>query len=175
MAKICYHLNSDNHYYKVCFLNYFRSIYFTWVFCLCISICTTLCVCTGTVRRGCEIPWNRNYSRLWCGCCKLNRGPLYEQQMHWWYIFLAPSIVFWYLTVLFFVFFCFLFIYFFFRDRVSLYSPGCPGTLSVDLVGFELRNPPVSASQVLGLKACATTARLALYFYTTSSGIGFFM
>jgi hypothetical protein len=38
-----------------------------------------------------------------------------------------------------------------FRDRVSLYSPGCPGTHSVDQTGLELRNPPASASQVLGL------------------------
>jgi hypothetical protein len=48
---------------------------------------------------------------------------------------------------------------FVFRDRVSLYSPGCPGTHSEDQAGLELRNPPASASQVLGLKACATTAR----------------
>ncbi|GAB1293186.1 Annexin A10 [Apodemus speciosus] len=40
---------------------------------------------------------------------------------------------------------------------VSLCSPGCPGTRSVDQAGLELRNPPASASQVLGLKACATT------------------
>jgi hypothetical protein len=46
---------------------------------------------------------------------------------------------------------------FLFRDRISLYSPGCPGTHSVDQAGLKLRNPPVSASQVLGLKACATT------------------
>jgi hypothetical protein len=48
---------------------------------------------------------------------------------------------------------------FFFRDRVSLYSPGCPGTHSVDQAGLELRNPPASASAswVLGLKACTTT------------------
>jgi hypothetical protein len=44
-----------------------------------------------------------------------------------------------------------------FRDRVSLYSPGCPGTHFVDQASLELRNPPASASQVLGLKACATT------------------
>jgi hypothetical protein len=44
----------------------------------------------------------------------------------------------------------------FFQDRVSLCSPGCPGTHSVDQAGLELRNPPVSASQVLGLKECAT-------------------
>jgi hypothetical protein len=44
-----------------------------------------------------------------------------------------------------------------FRDRVSLYHPGCPGTHSVDQAGLELRNPPASASEVLGLKACTTT------------------
>jgi hypothetical protein len=41
-----------------------------------------------------------------------------------------------------------------FRDRVSLCSPGCPGTHSVDQAGLELRNLPTSASRVLGLKAC---------------------
>jgi hypothetical protein len=50
------------------------------------------------------------------------------------------------------VLFCFVF-----RDRVSLCSPGCPGTHFVDQAGLELRNPPASAFQVLGLKACATT------------------
>jgi hypothetical protein len=47
---------------------------------------------------------------------------------------------------------------FFFQDRVSLYSPGCPRTHFVDQAGLELKNPPVSvsASQVLGLKVWAT-------------------
>jgi hypothetical protein len=45
----------------------------------------------------------------------------------------------------------------FFRDRVSLYTSGCPGTHFVDQAGFKLRNPPASASRVLGLKACVTT------------------
>ncbi|GAB1299387.1 Protein FAM91A1 [Apodemus speciosus] len=40
-----------------------------------------------------------------------------------------------------------------FRDRVSLRSPGCPRTHFVDQAGLELRNPPTSASQVLGLKS----------------------
>jgi hypothetical protein len=44
-----------------------------------------------------------------------------------------------------------------FQDRVPLYSLGCPGTHFVDQAGLELRNPPASASRVLGLKACATT------------------
>ena len=52
-----------------------------------------------------------------------------------------------------------------FWDRVSLYSPGCPGTHFVDQAGLELRNPPAaSASRVLGLKACATMPGLNLYF-----------
>jgi hypothetical protein len=55
--------------------------------------------------------------------------------------------------------FCFLFV---FWDRVSLCSPGCPGTHSVDQAGLELRSPPASASQVLGLKACATMPTLML-------------
>jgi hypothetical protein len=37
----------------------------------------------------------------------------------------------------------------FFPDRVSLCSPGCPATHSVDQAGLELRNLPASASQVL--------------------------
>jgi hypothetical protein len=51
-----------------------------------------------------------------------------------------------------------------FRDRVSLYSPGCPETHFVDQAGLELRNPPASASQVLGLKVCATTPGSNSYF-----------
>jgi hypothetical protein len=34
------------------------------------------------------------------------------------------------------------------RDRVSLCSPGCPGTHSVDQAGLELRNLPASASGI---------------------------
>jgi hypothetical protein len=59
-----------------------------------------------------------------------------------------------------FVLFCFVLFCFVFQDRVSLYSLGCPGTHSVDQAGLELRNLPVSASQVLGLEVCATTTRL---------------
>jgi hypothetical protein len=53
----------------------------------------------------------------------------------------------------FFVLFCFSV----FRDRVSLCSPGYPGTHFVDQAGLKLRNLPASAFRVLGLKACATT------------------
>jgi hypothetical protein len=57
----------------------------------------------------------------------------------------------------FFVLFCFMFCFglvFGFFETGSLYSPGCPGTYSVDQAGLDLRNPPASASQVLGLKIC---------------------
>jgi hypothetical protein len=59
-------------------------------------------------------------------------------------------------------FFLFFFFFFFldFGYRVSLYSPGCPGTHFVDQDGLKLRNPPPSASQVLGLKVCANTPGL---------------
>jgi hypothetical protein len=50
-----------------------------------------------------------------------------------------------------------LFPFIYFQDRVSLCIPGCPGTYSVDQAGLELRDPPASASQVLGSKVCATT------------------
>jgi hypothetical protein len=59
-----------------------------------------------------------------------------------------------------FVLFVFVFLFFVFRDRVSLYSLGCPGTHSVDQAGLELRNLPASVSQVLGLKVYATTPGL---------------
>jgi hypothetical protein len=59
-------------------------------------------------------------------------------------------------------------LFFVFRNRVFLCSPGCPGTHSVDQAGLKLRNLPVSASQVLGLKACATNAGiLSLSFHRT--------
>jgi hypothetical protein len=45
-----------------------------------------------------------------------------------------------------FVLFCFVLFCFVFRDRVSLYSPGCPGTHFVDQADLELRNPPASVS-----------------------------
>jgi hypothetical protein len=56
------------------------------------------------------------------------------------------------------LFVCLFFGFFWGGDRVSLYSPGCPGTHSVDQAGLELRNLPASASRVPGIKACATTS-----------------
>ena len=61
--------------------------------------------------------------------------------------------------------FClFVFLFCFFQDRVSLCSPGYRRTHFVDLAGLDFRNLPASASQVLRLKVCATTARLHLSF-----------
>jgi hypothetical protein len=51
-----------------------------------------------------------------------------------------------------------------FGNRVSLCSLGCPGTHSVDQADLKLRNLPASASQVLGLKACANHAQQCLCF-----------
>jgi hypothetical protein len=50
--------------------------------------------------------------------------------------------------------------------RVALADPG---THSVDQAGLELRNPPASAYQVLGLKACITTAQLVRQFLSQAS------
>ena len=47
-------------------------------------------------------------------------------------------------------FFCIIIIIFL-RNRVYLYSPGCPGAHSVEQAGLELRNPPASASQSAGI------------------------
>uniref|UniRef100_A0A8C6G5B4 Uncharacterized protein n=1 Tax=Mus spicilegus TaxID=10103 RepID=A0A8C6G5B4_MUSSI len=43
-----------------------------------------------------------------------------------------------------------------FRDRVSLCSPGCPGTHSVDQAGLKLRDSPVFASQVKAFSLLAS-------------------
>ena len=53
---------------------------------------------------------------------------------------------------------------FVFRDRVSLYSPGCPETHFVDQAGLEPRNPPASASQVLGSRHAPPQPNLFIYF-----------
>jgi hypothetical protein len=43
-----------------------------------------------------------------------------------------------------------------FPDRVSLCSPGCPGTRSAEQASPELRDPPASAFPVVGLKEHTT-------------------
>jgi hypothetical protein len=64
---------------------------------------------------------------------------------------------------------CFCF-FWFFRGRVSVCSPGCPGKNSVDQAGIELRNFPDSTSQMLGLKACATmpSKKECNFFFSSS-------
>jgi hypothetical protein len=87
---------------------------------------------------------------------------------------LPPVLGFWRFVFVGFVFVCLFVCLFFliFQDRVSLCSPGCPGTHSVDQAGLKLRNPPTSTSQVLGLKACATTARPQFFKDRTSCSPG---
>jgi hypothetical protein len=99
---------------------------------------------------GCEPP---------CGCWDLNSGPLEEQSgvLTHWAISPAPLPIF--ISKIeaansFFILFLA------FQDRVSLYSPGCPGTHSVNQAALKLRNLP--ASQVLGLKAYAPLPGLKL-------------
>ena len=57
--------------------------------------------------------------------------------------------------------------YFIFWNRVSLCSSDCPRTCSVDQADLKLSDLPASASasQVLGLKACATTAWPYFFFF----------
>ena len=56
----------------------------------------------------------------------------------------------------------------FFQDHVSLCSPGCPETHSVDQAGLELRNMPASAFWVLGFKAWATNTMPKALLYCTN-------
>jgi hypothetical protein len=73
-----------------------------------------------------------------------------------------------------FILFYFILFYFIlflvFQDRVSLCRPGCPGTHSVEQAALELRNPPASASQVLGLKLYATNAQHKVCLYKFLKG-----
>jgi hypothetical protein len=59
----------------------------------------------------------------------------------------------------------FFFFWFFETGFLCVVLAGCSGTRSVHQAGLELRNPPASASQVLGLKACATTPGPFLLFF----------
>ena len=47
----------------------------------------------------------------------------------------------------------------------QLTKAGSPGAHFVDQAGLELRNSPASASQVLGLKACATMPGMFLVLF----------
>jgi hypothetical protein len=48
--------------------------------------------------------------------------------------------------------------------KITAY-PNCPGIHFVDQAGPELKNPPASASRVLGLKVCTTTPGSFLFIY----------
>jgi hypothetical protein len=54
------------------------------------------------------------------------------------------------------LFYVFLFVFLFVFETGFL----CVALTALDQAGLELRNPPASASQLLGLKACATIAWL---------------
>jgi hypothetical protein len=57
--------------------------------------------------------------------------------------------------------------FFCFFETAFLCSLGCPGTPFVDQAGLKLRDLPASASQVLGLKACTTTAQQIFILFKT--------
>jgi hypothetical protein len=66
-----------------------------------------------------------------------------------------------FVLILFIYLFIYLFVFCFFVFFVfSLCSPGYPGTHSIEQAVLVFRNLPASASQVLGLKVCATTTWL---------------
>jgi hypothetical protein len=48
---------------------------------------------------------------------------------------------------------------------VSLHSLDGPGISSVDHAGLELRDSPASASEVLGLRMCATITQQEIHFF----------
>jgi hypothetical protein len=85
--------------------------------------------------------------------------PWYKELLQRWNVSLSIRTSYSFTSLGFFCLLVFAFCFLCFQDRVSLYSSGCPGTHSIDQAGLELRNLPASASQVLGLKACATTVR----------------
>lgn len=57
----------------------------------------------------------------------------------------------------------FIFVVLFFKDRVSLYSPGYPRTQSVDEAGLEIRDPRASASSA-GIEGLHHYTQLILLF-----------
>jgi hypothetical protein len=52
-----------------------------------------------------------------------------------------------------------------FQDKISLCSSGYPETPYVDQAGSEQRDPPATASQVLGLKVVYYYAQLVVIFF----------
>jgi hypothetical protein len=68
-------------------------------------------------------------------------------------------------SLLYFIFLIFYFYFFFvfFKTGFLHIALAVLELTFVDQAGLELRNPPASASQVLALKACATTAQLLFF------------
>ena len=100
-----------------------------------LSSCVCVCACVGAC-------WQNRTSTTLNLKLQVVESLLPRSSVKFWSSIKAPSWVFLFC----FIVYCFLF----FWDRVSLCSPGCPGTHSVDQPGLELRNPPASASWVLG-------------------------
>lgn len=69
---------------------------------------------------------------------------------------------------------CIFLVGFFFFDRLSLCIPGFPGTHSVGQARQDLRNPPISVSQFLRLKTCATTANHYISICVLLSALNFY-
>jgi hypothetical protein len=88
----------------------------------------------------------------------------------------CPDGFVWLLCFLFFLclVFLFCFVLFFKTGFLCVALAELEGTHSVDQAGLELRTPPASASQILGLKVCATTARLVFPSDLSCCGQGFF-
>jgi hypothetical protein len=126
---------------KDLFIYLFVCLFIWWVHCSCLQ--THQKRASDPITDGCEPQF---------GCWELNLEPLEQQQsvLLTTELFLQPLVLPSFLLLL------------FFRDRVSLYSPGCPGTHFVDQAGLKVRNPPDSASWVLRLKACATIPHMLL-------------
>jgi hypothetical protein len=116
-------------------------------------VCGPECICVPHVSRGPQIPWNWSYRWLWATMWVLGIEPgSYWREAcalsHW----AIPPVL---LKISFYCLFCFILLF----KTGFLCSLGCPGTHSIEQAGLKLRNPPSSASLVLGLKACATTAQ----------------
>jgi hypothetical protein len=70
-----------------------------------------------------------------------------------------------FVVVVFWVLFCFVLVWFgLFFETGFLCIALAVLALSKDQAGLKLRNPPASASRVLGLKACATTPGILCTF-----------
>ena len=84
-------------------------------------------------------------------------------------LYLLPSI---YLSVCLSIYMFTLFI----QDRVSLFNPDFSRTHSVDQASLDHRDPPVSASLVLGLKTRTTTNFLfKIHFLKIYAGLWWYM